>query len=101
MFNNLFGMQVSVSDLSILATITTVLVQFLKQIVPKKFPTQILTLIVGIVITIIYVGITQDITAARIICAVLMGSITAFISMNGFDALRDIWKRVSGESGDT
>lgn len=101
MFSNLFGMQVSVTDLSILATITTVLVQFLKQFVPKKFPTQFLTLITGIVITVIYVGISGDITAARIICGVLMGSITAFISMNGFDALRDIWKRVSGEGGDT
>lgn len=99
MFNNLSG--IGLQDLSILATITTVLVQFLKQIVPKKFPTQILTLIVGIITTVIYVIVIAGFSAAMLISAVLMGCITAFISMNGFDALRDIWKRVSNEqSGD-
>ena len=99
MFNNLSG--IGLQDLSILATITTVLVQFLKQIVPKKFPTQILTLIVGIITTVIYVAVVAGFSATTVISAILMGCITAFISMNGFDALKDIWSRVSGkQSGD-
>jgi hypothetical protein len=50
---------------------------------------------------VIYVIVIAGFSAATLISAVLMGCITAFISMNGFDALRDIWKRVSNEqSGD-
>lgn len=96
MFDNLFGIG-SLSDLSILAAITTIAVQFLKQIVPKKFPTKILTLIVGVVITIIFVLINVGFSAATLFSAILMGLVTAFISMNGFDALKDIWSRVSSE----
>lgn len=93
MMNNLFGLG-SLSDLSILATITTIFVQFIKGLIPKKIPTQLVTLISGILITELFICTRADFTVWNLIIGVLMGCITSFISMNGFDAFRSIWNRM-------
>ena len=94
MTNNLFGLG-SLSDLSVLATITCIMVQFLKKVVPQKFPTKLLTLIVGVIITLLFVCVNFEPTVVNIIIGILMGFITAFIAMNGFDTVKEIWVRMS------
>lgn len=100
MLGNIFG-QSGFADLSVLAAITTTLVQLIKQIIPKQIPTKIVTLVVGILVTLFFTLKDQTITFSAGIQGILMGCLTAFVSMNGFDALRDIWQRfVNDDNGD-
>lgn len=91
MMNNLG----SLSDLSVLAAITTIVVQLIKDLLPKKIPTQLVTLVVGILITELFICTNSSFNIYNIIIGVLMGCMASFISMNGFDALKNIWVRVS------
>lgn len=101
MLNDIFG-QNGFAQLSFCAAITTTLVQLIKQCIPKQIPTKIVTLIVGILITLFFTLENQSLTIFTFIQGILMGCLTAFVSMNGFDALRDIWLRFAREddSGD-
>ena len=93
MTTNLFGLG-SLSDLSVLATITAILVQIIKNILPQKVPTKLVTIIVGILVTELFVCTNFAISVANIGIGILMGCITAFISMNGFDTFKSIWDRM-------
>lgn len=92
MLGNFLG-QSGFTDLSIYASITAVIVQLIKQYIPKRIPTKVVTLIVGILITLFFSLQETTITIEKVISGILMGGLTAFVSMNGFDALRDIWNR--------
>lgn len=99
MFDKFFGVN-SLQDLSILAVITAVIVELIKDFVPKKIPTKLVAIIVGIIVSLVFFIIIQGAAAQVIIKAILSGFVVSFISMNGFDSIKEIWKRVSGKEGD-
>lgn len=97
MLETLFGLSIGITlaDVCALTALTTVIVEVLKNALPKKFPTKALTVVIALAIT-ITLGITSfGYAASTIILCALAGFIVAFISMNGFDSLKEIWKRFS------
>lgn len=92
----------TLGQLSVMSFLTLLVVQTLKQIVPKKFPTQLLTVIVALLIAIILPMVIPGavITVASVITSIFNGFVIAFISMNGFDSLKDIWDRVKSNKED-
>lgn len=99
MFENLFGMG-SLSDLGILATITTIIVQLCKDYIPKKIPTKLVALVIGILVTMVFSFLTNGLDVATGIKGLFMGFIVSFISMNGFDSLKEIWTRFQIDGGE-
>lgn len=95
MLETLFGISVGItlSDLGVLTALTTILVEVLKTILPKKFPTKALTVIIGLTLTLVLVILGFGAGVTNIVIGTLAGLVVAFISMNGFDALKDIWER--------
>ena len=87
------GTGITLTDLGALAALTTIIVQVLKNILPKKVPTQIVAIVVGLVLSIstALVYFASPLEAVGI--GVVIGLVTAFASMNGFDALKSIWLR--------
>lgn len=90
MFNSLFGMG-DLADLSLLSALIVVIVEVIKQFIPKKVPTQIVTLIIGIALSLFLILPNFEITFITIIKSILIGFLAAFVSMNGFDSLNNIW----------
>lgn len=95
MLEKLLGMSigVSLSDLGGLAALTSIIVQVLKQIIPKKFPTQALTIIVAILISTFAVIMFSGLMIKTVCIGILTGFVVAFIAMEGFDSLKNIWNR--------
>ena len=87
------GTGITLTDLGALAAITTIIVEVLKKILPKKVPTQLVTLIVGLVLSISTALVYFSSILEAIGVGVVIGLVTAFASMNGFDALKSIWLR--------
>ena len=100
MFDNFFGIN-SLQDLSILAAITAIIVELIKDFIPKKIPTKAVAIVVGIIVSLIFFIILQGFAAQVVIKAILSGFVVSFISMNGFDSIKEIWKRVSKKEDDT
>ena len=97
MLETLFGLSIGITlaDVCALTALTTVIVEVLKNTLPKNFPTKALTVIIALAIT-LTLGITSfGCAASTILICTLTGFIVAFISMNGFDSLKEIWKRFS------
>ena len=88
----------TLGELSIMAFLTMLVVETLKQVVPKKVPTALLTLIVALIIAIVIPLIAPGVTVtiASVLTSILNGFVTAFISMNGFDSLKQLWTRMKG-----
>lgn len=86
----------TLSELSIMAFLTMLIVETLKQAIPKKFPTSFLTLIVALIIAIVIPLLVPGvaITITSVLTSILNGFVVAFISMNGFDSLKTLWDRV-------
>lgn len=84
-----------------LAAINTIIVEVLKNILPKKVPTKLVAMISAMVVVLGYIFIFGTITPQSIILGVLGGFVVAFISMFGFDSLKDVFERfkVKEESG--
>lgn len=95
MLESLFGISVGItlSDLGVLTALTTIVVQVLKSILPKSFPTKILTVIIGLVLTIGLIITGFGFSFTNIGIGILAGFVVSFVSMNGFDSLKDIWQR--------
>lgn len=87
------GTGITLTDLGALAAITTIIVEVLKKILPKKVPTQLVTLIVGLVLSISTALVYYSSVLQAIGVGAIIGLVTAFASMNGFDALKSIWLR--------
>lgn len=79
--------------IGMLAAMTSIVVQVLKNILPKNFPTKILTVIVALIITIGFVLIFGTVNLTSILFAIFGGFIVAFIAMFGFDNFKDIIER--------
>lgn len=99
MLETLFGLSIgiSLSDLGALTALTTVVVEVLKNVLPKKFPTKALTIIVALTLTLIFGIMSFGSAVSSIVISALAGFIVAFISMNGFDSLKEIWNRFTAD----
>ncbi len=84
-----------------LAAINTIIVEVLKNVLPKKIPTKLVAMISAIIVVFGYIFIFGTITPQSIILGILGGFVVAFISMFGFDSLKDVFERfkVKEESG--
>lgn len=82
-------------SVGVLVALTMVIVEVLKNIVPKSFPTKVLTLIVAIVVGIAALVISGGIGVIPVIEQVLGSFVVAFISMNGFDGLKELVERIT------
>ena len=87
------GTGITLTDLGTLAAITTIIVEVLKKILPKKIPTQLVTLIVGLALSISTALVYYSSVLEALGVGAVIGLVTAFASMNGFDALKSIWLR--------
>lgn len=87
------SMNTTVTDLAALAALTSIIVQVLKHIVPSKFPTKALVVIVALVITVIASVMFYGVMLKAFGIGILSGFVVAFISMEGFDSLKSIWQR--------
>lgn len=76
-----------------LAAINTIIVEVLKNILPKKVPTKIVAMISAMVVALGYIFLFGIITPQSIILSILGGFVVAFISMFGFDSFKDIFDR--------
>lgn len=77
--------------------LTIIIVEVLKKMISKTFPTQILTLIVALIVAVIIPILAPDaaVSVTSVITSILNGFVIAFISMNGFDSMESIWKRLT------
>lgn len=87
------SMNTTVADLAALAALTSIIVQVLKKIIPSKFPTQALVIIVALFITTLASVMVYGILLKAFAVGLISGFVVAFISMEGFDSLRNIWTR--------
>lgn len=83
----------SLGVLGILTFMVTIIVEVLKNIIPETFPTKLLTIIVSFITTIIFVIIFCGVSIKLIVLGVFGSFIVAFISMNGFDSIKEIYNR--------
>lgn len=95
MLEKLLGMSMgaTLSDLGALAALTSIIVQVLKHIVPSKFPTQALVIIVALFVSVLACIMFYGLMIKAVGIGVLSGFVTAFIAMEGFDSLKSIWSR--------
>lgn len=93
---------VTLTDLGALAALTTIIVQVLKNLLPKKIPTQAVAVVVALALSICTALVYFASPLEAVGVGIVIGLVTAFASMNGFDALKNIWERfnpVSLEDG--
>ncbi len=84
--------------LGALAAIVNVIVELSKAFIPKKVPTQLVTIIVSLIVCLAFVFLFCEIGIKTIILGIFMTPIVAFTSMNGFDTLTKLWKRFQIEN---
>ena len=65
----------------IFAAATAIIVEVLKAVLPKSFPTKILTMIVSFVVVLGYTFVFGTITVSSVILAIFGGFVVSFISM--------------------
>lgn len=87
------SMNTTVADLAALAALTSIIVQVLKKIIPSKFPTQALVIIVALFITTLVSVMVYGVLLKAFAVGLISGFVVAFISMEGFNSLRNIWTR--------
>lgn len=80
----------------ILAAATAIIVEVLKAVLPKSFPTKALAMIVSFVVVLAYTFVFGTITVTSIIMAIFGGFVVSFISMFGFDQFKEIINRFTG-----
>lgn len=91
------SMNTTVADLAALAALTSIIVQVLKKIIPSKFPTQALVIIVALFITILASVMVYGILFKTFVIGLISGFVVAFISMEGFDSLKNIWTKFTSK----
>ena len=91
------SMNTTVADLAALAALTSIIVQVLKKIIPSKFPTQALVIIVALFITILASVMVYGVLFKTFVIGLISGFVVAFISMEGFDSLKNIWTKFTSK----
>ena len=76
-----------------LAAINTIIVEVLKNILPEKVPTKIVAMVSAMVVVLGYTFLFGVITPQNIVLSIFGGFVVAFISMFGFDSLKDVFDR--------
>ncbi len=97
MLEQIFGIAgtETLGQLGALAATVGIVVEVLKQIIPKTFPTKLLAILVSLVVSIGFVLLAYGGDVKMIIMGVLMGFVVSYVSMFGFDTLKDLYKRFS------
>ena len=83
----------SITDVGILAALVTIIVEVLKSICPKEFPTQMLATITALLISLFTTISFYGISLTSVTLGSILGFIVAFVSMKGFDSLKEILTR--------
>lgn len=83
----------SIVDIGVLAALVTIIVEVLKQILPKAFPTQILATGISILTSLLACFSFYQVNPESIFLGTILGFIVAFVSMKGFDSLKEIIMR--------
>lgn len=83
----------SITDVGILAALVTIIVEVLKSIVPKEFPTQILATITSLIASVFMTISFCGLSLTSVTIGMILGFIVAFVSMKGFDSLKEILTR--------
>lgn len=83
----------SIVDIGILAALVTIIVEVLKQVFPKELPTQILATCVSLFASLMACFSFHGVTTESIFLGIILGFIVAFVSMKGFDSLKEIIMR--------
>lgn len=83
----------SIADIGVLAALVTIIVEVLKQVFPKELPTQILTTCTSLFASLLMCFSFYQVTASSIFLGLILGFIVAFVSMKGFDALKEVITR--------
>lgn len=78
------------------AAATSIVVQVLKNILPQTIPTKILVVITSFIVVLGYTIGFETITIKNIISSIFGGFVISFVSMFGFDSLKDIIGRFTG-----
>lgn len=76
-----------------LAFLVSLITQVLKNIVPKKFPTKILVIIISLILTELFVIIFGGITLLNIVFGAIGSFIVGFIAMYGWDNAKELYNR--------
>ena len=101
MLEQLLGMSIgaTLADLGAFAALTSIIVQVLKKIIPSKFPTQALVIIVALFVSCIGCVMFYGFILKAFAIGILSGFVTAFVAMEGFDSLKNIWMKFNSGSG--
>jgi len=83
----------SIVDIGVLAALVTIIVEVLKGIFPKELPTQILATCASLFISIIVTIGFYNLSLTSVTLGIILGFIVAFVSMKGFDALKEVITR--------
>lgn len=90
----------NLNEVSTLAAMVAVITEVLKNIVPQKFPTKGLALIVSILVVYGYLIIGGDITTSKMTFGAFESFVVSFISMFGYDTFKDIGGKFTKHDGD-
>lgn len=83
-----------IDTLCFLAGINTVIVEVIKGIIPKSFPTKTLAVICSLLTCYAYLFVFGVVTIKTAILATVISFVISFISMFGFDALKGVFTGV-------
>lgn len=83
----------SIVDIGVLAALVTIIVEVLKGIFPKEFPTQLLATCISIMASMLTCYSFYKVSLTSTFLGIILGFIVAFVSMKGFDALKEVLLR--------
>lgn len=88
------------NNIGVYSTLTLIIVEVLKNYIPKKIPTALFSMLVGIIVTIVCIVTTYGFNLSSVVEGIFTGFITAFVSMYGFDSFKRILNRNGGEDNE-
>lgn len=80
----------------VMASLVSIITQVLKNILPERLKTRVLVLFISIFVVFGYSFATVPITSLVIFNDICLSFIISFVSMFGFDSLKDVIKRCGG-----
>lgn len=85
-----------IGTVGILATAVSIITEVMKAVLPKKFPTKVLAMIVSFIVCIVYTIAFGTVSVSSIVMAIFGGFVVSFVSMFGFDQFKEIISRFTG-----
>lgn len=95
MIDNFLGLTTgfSIVDIGVLAALVTIIVEVLKSVFPKEFPTQILATTTSVLVSLLATIGFCGASLTTVTLGLILGFIVAFVSMKGFDSLKEVLTR--------